>query len=170
MWAFDEHRLGLKPILRRIWAAKGQRPLAQVHHRYKWLYLYAFANPQTGQSVFYILPRVDAESLSHVLENLAAELSASKDHAVLLVLDQAGWHTSNKLRLPEGIELLFLPPYSPELQPVEHLWNLTDEPLANRTFTTLAELQNTLSERCAYLRTQPDLISQHTLFHWWSLT
>ena len=59
--AFDEHRLGLKPIGRRIWALKGQRPVAKVQHRYKWLYLYAFANPQTGQSVFYILPGVDAE-------------------------------------------------------------------------------------------------------------
>ena len=70
----------------------------------------------------------------------------------------------------EGIELLFLPSHSPELQPAEHLWTLTDEPLANRTFNTLDELQEVLSERCAYLRTQTDLISQHALFHWWSLT
>jgi hypothetical protein len=170
VWAFDEHRLGLKPILRRIWTVKGQRPIAPVHHRYQWLYLYAFVNPQTGQSVFYILPRVDTESLSRVLENLALELAASKDHAVLLVLDQAGWHTSDKLHMPEGIELLFLPSHSPELQPAEHLWNLTDEPLANHAFDTLADLQAVLSKRCAFLRTQPDLISQHTLFHWWTLT
>lgn len=105
-----------------------------------------------------------------MLENLAVELGASKDHAVLLVLDQAGWHTSDKLRVPEGIELLFLPSHSPELQPAEHLWALTDEPLANRSFDTLDDLQEILSERCAYLRTQPDLITQHTLFHWWTLT
>jgi transposase len=168
--AFDEHRLGLKPISRHIWALKGQRPVAKVQYRYEWLYLYAFANPQTGQSVFYILPGVDAESLSRVLENLALELGASQTHAVLLVLDQAGWHTTDRLRVPQGIELLFLPSYSPELQPVEHLWSLTDEPLANRSFDTLDDLQNLLAERCAYLRTQPDLIAQHTLFHWWPLT
>jgi hypothetical protein len=170
VWAFDEHRLGLKPILRRIWAVKGERPIAPVHHRYKWLYLYAFANPETGQSVFYVLPCVDSESLSCVLGNLAQDLGASKNHAVLLVLDQAGWHTSDKLRVPEGVELLFLPSYSPELQPAEHLWNLTDEPLANRVFDSLADLQEVLCERCACLRTQPDLITQHTLFHWWPLT
>lgn len=113
---------------------------------------------------------MNAQSLSRVLHNLALELGASKDHAVLLVLDRAGWHTSDKLHVPEGIELLFLPSHSPELQPAEHLWNLTDEPLANRTFDTLDDLQAMLSERCAYLRTQPDLITQHTLFHWWSLT
>ena len=64
VYAFDEHRLGLKPISRRIWAPKGERPIANVQHRYEWLYLYAFANPQTGRSVFYILPNVDTESLS----------------------------------------------------------------------------------------------------------
>lgn len=118
MWAFDEHRLGLKPILRRVWAPKGQRPIAQVHHRYKWLYLYAFANPQTGQSVFYILPQVNAESLSQVLANLAQDLGASKNHAMLLVLDQAGWHTSNKLCVPEGIELLSYLPTRPSCSPL----------------------------------------------------
>lgn len=116
------------------------------------------------------MPEVNAESLSRVLANLATDLAASKDHAVLLVLDQAGWHTTDKLRVPEGVELLFLPPYSPELQPAEHLWTLTDEPLANRHFDTLDELQEVLFQRCTYLRTQPDLISQHTLFHWWTLT
>ena len=156
--------------MRKVWAPKGERPVAQVHHRYEWLYLYAFANPQTGRSVFYILPNVDTESLSRVLENLALELSASKDHALLLVLDQAGWHTPDRLRIPEGIELLFLPSHSPELQPAEHLWALTDEPLVNRSFSDLDELQEILSDRCAYLRTQPDLITEHTLFHWWPLT
>lgn len=120
--------------------------------------------------MFYLLPNVDSESLSCVLENLARDLGASKNHVILLVLDQAGWHTSAKLRVPEGIELVLLPAYSPELQPAEHLWNLTDEPLANPIFDTLADLQAVLSKRCAYLRTQPDLISQHTLFHWWPLT
>ena len=115
------------------------------------------------------MPEVNAKSLSYVFEDLAKELAASKDHAVLLVLDQAGWHTSDKLRVPEGVELLFLPPYSPELQPAERLWTLTDEPLANRCFDTLDELQEVLFERCTYLRTQPDLISQPTLFHWWTL-
>ena len=88
---------------------------------------------------------------------------------MLLVLDQARWHTSDKLRVPEGVELLFLPPYSPELQPAQRLCNLSDKPLANRVFNTLDDLQAVLSKRCAYLRTQPDLISQHTLFHWWPL-
>lgn len=127
-------------------------------------------NPQSGQVVFYILSGVNVKSFSRVLEDLAQELGASKDHAVLLVLDRAGWHTSKKLRVPEGIELLFLPPYSPELQPVERLWTLTDEPLANRFFDTLDELEEPLVKRCAYLRTQPDLITRQTLFHWWTMT
>ena len=70
----------------------------------------------------------------------------------------------------QGIELLFLPSHSPELQPAERLWALTDEPLANRCFASLDELEETLCRRCAFLSTQPELISQHTLFHWWTLT
>lgn len=146
------------------------RPIAQVHPRYEWLYLYAFANPQSGHCLFYILPNVNTECFSRVLDNLARDLGASKDHAVLLVLDQAGWHISKDLRVPEGIELLLLPSHAPELQPAERLWALTDEPLANRCFDTLDDLQDVLYQRCAFLRTQPELISQHTLFHWWTLT
>jgi len=157
-------------MIRAIWAPKGKRPIARVKRAYEWLYIYAFANPQSGEAVFYLLSGVNIESFSRVLENLAQELGASKDHAVLLVLDRAGWHTSDQLRIPEGIELLFLPPYSPELQPAERLWTLTDEPLANRSFDMLDELEGVLGERCAYLRTQPDLITEHTLFHWWTLT
>lgn len=116
------------------------------------------------------MPNVNTETFSRVLANLASELNASKDHAVLLVLDRAGWHISEDLRVPEGIELLLLLSHSPELQPAERLWALTDEPLANRCFDTLDDLQDVLFQRCAFLRSQPELISQHTLFHWWTLT
>jgi hypothetical protein len=49
-WAQDEHRLGLKPLLRRVWARRGKRPLAPVHHRYEWLYVYGFLRPKTGKA------------------------------------------------------------------------------------------------------------------------
>ena len=58
---------------------------------------------------------------------------------VLLAVDQAGWHTSSNLKLPLGLHLIFLPSYSPELQPAERLWTLVDEPIANRSFETLDE-------------------------------
>ena len=72
MWAFDEHRLGLKPVLRRQWAPKGQRPIAVGRHRYEWLYLYGFVHPGTGEVVWFICTTVDAELLSAVLAALLA--------------------------------------------------------------------------------------------------
>ena len=62
-----------------------------------------------------------------------------------------------------------LPPYSPELQPAERLWELTDVPIANRAFKSIKEVEAALSDRCVWLEGQPDLVTRHTLFHWWPL-
>jgi len=85
----------------------------------------------------------------------------------VLVLDGAGWHTAAGLVVPEGIQLEFLPPSSPELQPAEHLWPLLREPLANRHFDRLDTLEATLSDRGNALADDPDRISGATRFHWW---
>ena len=77
------------------------------------------------------------------------------------------WHTGAQVTIPEGIHLVFLSSYSPELQPAEHLWPLTNEPLANQRFASLAELGKVQAERYLVLQQQPNLIRQHTLFHWW---
>jgi transposase len=76
-------------------------------------------------------------------------------------------HIAKDLEVPDGIELMFLPPYSPELQPAEHLWPLTDEALANVHFETLDDLDETLAERCRILADDPEQISANTLFGWW---
>ena len=127
VWAFDEHRLGLKPVLRRQWAPKGQRPVAVGHPRYEWLYLYGFVHPDTGEVVWFVCSTVDTELLGAVLAAFAEEVGAGKGKLVILVLDNAGWHVSGDLVVPPGIGLAFLPSYTPELQPAEHLWPLADE-------------------------------------------
>jgi transposase len=85
----------------------------------------------------------------------------------VLVLDQAGWHTTKDLVLPAGIDLAFLPPASPELQPAERLWGLVDEPVANRTFADLDELEATLVTRCRELERVRQPIRRRTRYHWW---
>ena len=72
--------------------------------------------------------------------------------------------------MPEGIRLVYLPPYTPELQPAEHLWPLVDEPVANRHFETLNDLDALLAERCRTLRHHRGLIAANTRFHWWPKT
>jgi transposase len=69
--------------------------------------------------------------------------------------------------VPDHVHLHFLPPYSPELQPAEHLWSLTNGPLINRHFTSIEELEEAQLAHCAVLQRQPDRIRSTTLFHWW---
>jgi hypothetical protein len=73
LWCEDEHRLGLKPIIRKVWSPVGERPLVEVHQRYEWTYLYAFARPKTGEVHWLILPSVSAQVFSLALEHFARE-------------------------------------------------------------------------------------------------
>jgi DDE superfamily endonuclease len=167
VWAFDEHRLGLRPVLRRQWAPKGRRPVAVGRHRYEWLYLYGFVHPATGEVVWFVCSTVDAALLSAVLAAFAAAVGAGEGKLIVLVLDNAGWHISGDLVVPKGIELSFLPSYTPELQPAEHLWPLADEAVANKHFATLKDLDAALSERCRTLADMPEVIKAATHFAWW---
>ncbi len=168
LWSEDEHRLGLKPIIRKAWSPIGERPLVEVHQRYEWTYLYAFARPKTGEVCWLILPTVNAEAFSLALEHFAREVGAGKRKRILLVLDRAGWHTAKKkLRVPEGIHLEFLPSHSPELQPSERLWPLSDEAVANRYFEHIEELEEALVERCVALGDQSEVIRSYIRYHWW---
>ena len=94
---------------------------------------------------------------------LAGDANQAQD---VLVLDGAGWHTE-PLAVPEGIRLVFLPPYTPELQPAETLWTHVDEPLANEHFDTLADLDAVVAERCVALGKDRDLLRGQAGFHWW---
>jgi hypothetical protein len=166
-WAFDERRLGLKPVLRRQWAPKGQRPIAVGHPRYEWLYLYGFVHPATGEVVWFICSTADATLLGAVLTAFAEEVGAGEDKLIVLVLDNAGWHVSGDLVVPPGIELAFLPSYTPELQPAEHLWPLADEAVANKHFASLEDLDAALGERCRTLAAMPETVKAATDFDWW---
>ena len=167
VWAFDEHRVGLEPIRRRVWAKRGERPLAVSHHKYQWLYLYGFVRPRTGALQWWIADGVNVELFERMLASFAARIGAGTRARVILCLDNAGWHVAEKLKRPPGIHFRFLPPYTPELQPAERLWPLTDEPIVNKPFPTLDALEEVLDHRCLKLIEQPQLISDHTLFHWW---
>jgi transposase len=127
----DEHRLGLKPVYRRVWAPRGKTPLAWVRPRYRWLYVYGFVRPSTGEGEFWLLPPVNAEAFSEVLRRFARLRGSGEGKLLLVVLDRAGWHVSGRVEVPEGVRLVFLPPYAPELQPVERVWPLVDAVVAN---------------------------------------
>ena len=167
VWAFDEHRIGLKPILRRQRAPVGRRPIAVGRHRFEWLYLYGFVHPATGAVVWFVCSTVDTDLFGAVLAAFARAVGAGEDKLVVLVLDRAGWHVSGKLVVPDGVVLDFLPAYTPELQPAERLWPLANEAIANKHFATLEDLDAAVGERCRALAAMPETIKGVTNFGWW---
>ena len=138
-----------------------------VQHRYEWLYVYGFVKPLTGETLWYLIPRVNIKWLNLVYESFAVDAGISAKR-VLLVQDNAGWHSSQKVKIPVGITLEFLPAYSPELQPAERLWTLVDEPLVNRHFETIDEIEELLIKRCNVLSNMKEEIRNLTNYHWFS--
>jgi hypothetical protein len=135
----DEARVGQQGTLTRVWARTGSRPTAVRQTEYEWVYLWAAVEPATGAAVAMITPTVSTGLMNTFLAGLSGTL-ASGEHAVL-VLDNAGWHVARALRIPDNITLLFLPAYSPELNPVERLWAwLRSHQLANRMYADYDEL------------------------------
>ena len=166
-WAQDEHRLGLLPVVRGVWAPRGRRPTAWARRRYEWLYVYGFVRPSTGRSWWCLLPTVSAEAMGLALREFARDEGIGPARRAVVALDRAGWHVAKDLAVPEGVHLAFLPPASPELQPAERLWPLLDEPAANRAFADLAELESVLVDRCRALAADRRTVKAHTRYHWW---
>jgi transposase len=123
--------------------------------------------PTSGESVWYLSNGLDKPFFAELLEAFARETGAGRDRIIVLQLDNAGWHGPQNLSVPDGIRLVYQPPHSPELQPAEHLWPLVDEPLANKHFDTIDDLDAAVAARCCQLLQQPDTVRSHTSFHWW---
>jgi hypothetical protein len=159
----DEARIGQQGTLTRVWARTGSRPSAVRQTEYEWVYLWAAVEPATGAAVAMITPTVDTALMQQFLAGLAGTL-APDEHAVL-VLDQAGWHVAKALEVPANLTLLFLPPYSPELNPAERLWAwLRSHQLANRVYADYQELL-TATDR-AWLSLDADTIKSACACPW----
>jgi hypothetical protein len=102
------------------WFLRGQRPPGLCDQRYTWAHLFAAVRPATGASFALVLPRVSTRAMQMFLDQFAGTLAAD-EHAALVV-DRAGWHVARDLDVPGNVTLVLLPPYSPELNPVERVW------------------------------------------------
>jgi transposase len=103
LWAMDEHRIGLKPILDKVWCFDEQRPLAPVQHRYEWRYLVGFVHPASGRTVFHLATSVSIPLFEAELAAFAHAVGASPSKQIVLVLDRAGWHSIQRLRVPDHL-------------------------------------------------------------------
>lgn len=114
---------------------------------------------------WWIVPRLNTKIFSLILRDFARHFGLNQEHRVVLALDQASFHLSEKLEVLDGIDLIFMPPKSPELQPAERLWPLTNEPIANRTFASIDELEDNLFKRCRHLLQEKKLIQGLTNYY-----
>lgn len=136
----DEARFGTQGTITRVWAAKGSRPRAVRQNGREWLYVLMAVCVSTGAASALIMPELNTEVLNLFLEQFSGELPAGV-HAVL-IWDGAGYHTSGDLAVPSNVSLIQLPPYSPELNPVENLWHyLRSHHWSNREYDGYDGLQ-----------------------------
>ena len=167
MFCTDENRLGLKPVLRSAWAPREERPVALGHHRFQWLYVTAFVGPATGETVWYLTDTVSKPLFAGLLDAFARKIGAGPKKRVVLLLDNAGWHTLPNLVVPDGLRLVYLPPYNPELQPAETLWPPMDNAIVNGLVPSLDALVETVGARCCDFAERQSEISSRTNFAWW---
>jgi transposase len=119
-WWQDEARVGQQGTLTRIWARRGSRPRALRDHRFTSAYLFGAACPARGIGAAIVMPEVNIGAMNTHLAEISRNVSAGA--IAVLILDGAGWHSSPRLKIPENIVLLRLPPYAPELNSLENLW------------------------------------------------
>jgi len=126
-----------------------------------------FVAPATGETFWYLSNGVSKPFFEALLALFAQEAGAGRERTIVLELDNAGWHGEPGLKVPKGIRLVYLPPYTPELQPAETLWTLVDEPIVNQHIVDLAELEHIIAKRRVDLAGNPERIKSQTKFHWW---
>jgi len=135
-----------------------------VRRSYKWTYLYAAVEPATGESFCVYLPGMDDGCLEIFLDELS---KTYPEHHLLVVLDGAPSHRSEQIDRPENVSLIMLPPYSPELDPAERWFQEFRRKLSNRTFDSVAVLQEALTRTLVPYWENPTLLKRLIGYSWW---
>ena len=144
IWVQDEARYGLHSIRRRCWGLRGHRVVKPAQQKYQWGYVYGALDVVRGGGQFCFLPSVRQDLTLLFLQQIARS-DPEAEHVV--IWDQAGFHhVPQDPRLPPRMHLLPLPPYSPELNPIEKLWDVAKDRIANRVFDTLEQIETALAE------------------------
>lgn len=134
----DESRLGLLPIHRRKITLPGVKPVSKVQYDFDYYYLYGAADPKTGDTFFLELPYLNTECFQIYLDELS---KAYNDSFNILLLDRGAFHRSGSLKIPHNVALIFIPPYSPELNPIERLWEDIKAEIANELYSDIEALK-----------------------------
>jgi len=165
MWFQDEARIGQKNGLVRQWARRGTRPRQPADQRYQSAYLFGAICPARGVGAALAMPFANTQAMQAHLDEIGRTVARGA-HAVLL-LDRAGWHTTEKLTIPNNLTLILLPSRSPELNPVENIWQfLRANWLSNRVFQTYDEIIAAACEAWNKLTALPETITSIGMRDW----
>ena len=123
----DESRFGLLTVRRRRLTAQGIQPVGVVQHTFEWFYVYGAVAPTTGERFFLELPYLNADAFQIFVDAFA---HAFPDSLNILLLDNSGAHTAQRIQWPGNVRYVWLPPYCPELNPIERLWRELKDDLA----------------------------------------
>lgn len=134
----DESRFGLLPIHRRKITLPGVKPVSKVQYGFDYYYLYGAADPRTGDSFFLELPYLNTECFQLYLDEFS---KAYDDSFNIMLLDRGTFHRSGSLKVPSNVALIFIPPYSPELNPIERLWEDIKAEIADELHSDIEALK-----------------------------
>jgi transposase len=160
----DEARFGRISDTRYCWAKRPLRPLVQAMLTQQYTYAYGAVSPQDGRFDSLVLPHVNSHCMQLFITEVARRYPSEN---LLMILDGAGWHKSKRFALPDNMRLLFLPPYSPELNPQEHLWDeLREKSFHNRVFDSLDSLEDHLVLALQRLEHDHDRVRSIVAWDW----
>jgi len=160
--AQDEACFGRRCISRRSWAPKHIRPLVPRQIVRESMYVYAVGAPKEGKMTSLILPFAETTMMNLFLEHGSRTFS---QYFLVIQVDQAGWHSAKNLVIPENIRLIAQPASSPELNPVEHMWEeIREKAFSNRAFLSLDAVLDTLCDQLRQLEDNPKLLHSLTYF------
>ena len=165
IWFQDEARIGQQGSLTRVWAKRGTRPRAPRDQRYKWAYIFGAVCPQRCATAALVLPAANTESMSMHLAEISRRVDANA-HA-MLILDGAGYHKATDLKLPDNITLVYLPPYAPELNPIENIWAyLRANKLANTVYQDYDDILDKTSDAWMFFANDEKVVASITSRYW----
>lgn len=160
----DEARFGRISDVRRCWAPYPMRPMCQAMLTHEYTYAYGAVDVCTGEFDSLILPQVNTHCMQLFLDEVSKR---HPNERIIMVIDGAGWHRSAVLKAPDNIYLLKLPPYAPELNPIEHIWDeLREKYFHNRVFASLDVLEGQLALGLKTLEQNPETVRSIVSWDW----
>jgi hypothetical protein len=158
----DEARFGRINAVQRCWSPPGVRPTVPHQIVRESLYAFAAVDPASGRMTCLVLPEANVAMMNVFLAQVAADFA---DSFVVMQVDGAAWHTSPKLQIPENIRLITQPAYSPELNPVEHLWDdIREKEFPNVCHASLEQVKKAVSRGLRRLAAAPEKLTSMTFF------